>query len=282
MKDITKKLFSYVTYSGPTGTPPPRNLDLIQSYIDQGAELDKTSPISNRDLLTTVISNTKSKKERLATIQLLVESGAKINFKNKVGFSPLKEAINLLDFRRTKYLLENGAIIKPERDLQGSKMIEKDRIDFLELLLEYGLDVNSKTSYPSTGGADDEIPIPGNSLLMDTIIFDAIKIMKCLLVNGIDIHHSQPYTGTALAKAVYYNKVQAMLLLLIAGGNPNEIVFPSGTPVLRNAISRGYLEAVQLLLKHGANIEGAYFSKDLENKNTPREVAAQIRNLVTR
>lgn len=269
-------------YSGPTGTPPPRNLDLIRSYIDQGAELDKKHPLSNRGLLTTVIGNTKSKRERLATIKLLVSSGAKINFRNKIGFSPLKEAINLLDFSVAKYLLENGAVIKPERDLQGSKMIEKDRVDFLELLLEHGLDVNSKTTYPSTGGADDEIPIPGTSLLMDATYFDAIKIMKCLLTNGSDICHSQPYTGTALAKAVYYNKVQALLLLLIAGANPNEIVFPSGTPVLRNAIIRGHLESVQLLLKHGANSEGAYFSIDLENKNIPRNVAEQIRVLVTK
>ncbi len=87
MKKITKELLSYFSYLGPTGTPPPRDLDKIKSFIEQGAELDKTDTTFRGDILALAISNTKSKKERLATVKLLVGAGAKINFKNSHGMS---------------------------------------------------------------------------------------------------------------------------------------------------------------------------------------------------
>ncbi|NMH88826.1 ankyrin repeat domain-containing protein [Flavivirga algicola] len=281
MKEITEELFSYIIYSGPTGTPPPRDLDKIKSFIDQGAELNKIDSIFKRDLLTCVIRNTKSKRERLATIKLLVDSGARINFKNKIGPSPINSALDCLDYRVTKFLLENGAIILPQRDLYASKIIEKDNIKFFELLLEHGLDINAPTSYSYMAGANDDIEIPGNSLLIDAVVLNAINIVKCLIENNADIHYSHPFSGSALARAIYYNNTEALELLLEAGGNPNEIIFPGNIPVLRNAISRGHLECVKLLLKYGAKIEDAYVKEDLENLNIPRDVARQIEELLT-
>ncbi len=283
MNEITKNLFSYIVYVGPTGIPPPRDLDKIKSFIEKGAELDKVHAVFKRDLLTSVILNTKSKRERLAIVKLLVESGAKVNFKTKFGPSPISSAIDCLDYKVTKYLLENGVFIKTERDLHGSKMIEKDRIEFLDLLLDHGLDVNSKTTSPGMVGANDDIYSPGNSLLIDAVYMNAIKLIERLLENDVDINYAQPFTGSALARAVHNNRVEALSLLLKAGGNPNEIISPGkGPSILRKAIQRGHLECIQLLLKHGAIINGSFFPEDLENKNVPSKVKKQISTLLNR
>jgi|GEM_PF-5403852 len=280
MKDVTKELFSYFHFIGSGGFPPPRDLDKIKSLIEKGAELDKINPGFNLDMLSAVIGNTKSKKERLATVKLLIDSGAKINFEDKFS-SPLRLALQALDFKVVKLLLESGAVIVPPRDLYASKIIWKDNMKFFSLLLEYGLDINSTVSYPSRGGADDEFEIPGDSILMYAAFSEAINIMKCLIEKNVDIHYSQPFSGTALAQSVKDNRIASIELLLEAGSDPDEIVSPSEMPILRIAISRGYFDAVKLLLKYGATIKGAYFREDLDNLNIPRDVAQKLEELLS-
>lgn len=278
MNKFTEELFSYFIYSGASGTPPPRDLDIIKSLIEQGAELDKTDSVLGKDFLTHAITNTKNKKERFATVQLLIEAGAKINFKKKQGPTPLSSALNVLDFQIVKLLLENGAIIVPTRDLASARVIEKDDIRLFELLLDHHLDVNAPISESSMGGADDDILCKGGSILNFAVRVGAHKIMRRLIRNKVDIHYCpSPFEGSALFTAVNLNNIEATVLLLQAGANPNEKV--GHIPILRTAIGRLHIECVKLLLIYGAKSEGAYFEEDIVNQLGPKEDIDEMKAL---
>lgn len=93
---------------------------------------------------------------------------------------------------------------------------------------------------------------PG-TLLMKAVFFNHWNIVKLLIDNGADIHIKEPENNaTALSLACEHKQGDMVKILLDNGANPNEETLP-----LNLAASTGNKEIAELLLKHGALVNGS-------------------------
>ena len=114
------------------------HIDIVKMLLEKGAKIELEN-----DNLGTVLNSAvvKSNKE---LIKLFLKSGANINKTVHDGITPLMVSVYSKDINITKMLIENGADInmistgKTVLDLS----IEKGRIDIIDLLLKYDIDIN--------------------------------------------------------------------------------------------------------------------------------------------
>jgi ankyrin repeat protein len=126
------------------------------------------------------------------------------------------------------------------------KIIDSNDVDLLKVAIEGGLDVN-------LFNPDDPYGSPLAHAILQLDYDSSIEMVSLLIQAGAD-----PSTWTSngssnpLIAAMWGEHDEATRLLLEAGGDPN-IKDEEGCFPLRQAVLRGNIELVQLLLKHGAN-----------------------------
>ena len=118
---------------------------------------------------------------------------------------------------------------------------EEGDLDFVKTLVNSGIDVNG-------------IGSEGFTPLMMAVREDETEIVGYLLKQGADVN--QVYNGwTALLEAVDEGSVKSMKHLLEAGAKVN-YYWTQDTTAIGMAASEGNLDCLQLLLDHGADING--------------------------
>jgi len=117
-----------------------QKVDLMQSMIKEGAQLDKAA----------IVSYLRGMKDEpidcvLKIINVLIQNGADTNAKDRIfRRTALDEAISLHKYEVAKHLIDNGADVRgllKEACYSGS-------IDTVKLLLEKGADANDHNGYP--------------------------------------------------------------------------------------------------------------------------------------
>lgn len=142
-----------------------------------------------------------------------------------------------------KNLLDNGYDINTkiyrQSMLQYVFLNFPDNIDIINLLLEYGINIEEK----------DDL---GFTILHIVCLNNYIKSAKILLDKGANVDTSR-FGETPLHTAVLNGDTQLVQLLLNYGANIENSHF--GEKPLHTAILNGDIEIVQILLNYGANIE---------------------------
>lgn len=113
----------------------------------------------------------------------------------------------------------------------------------VKLLLDNNANINARDLFNGTP-------------LHRTIQNGHVEVVKILIKRGADIEARSTTGNTPLNFAISAesNRIEVMSLLLSAGASVNVVVGFSGDTPLYSAIHAGHLDAVELLIKHGADI----------------------------
>lgn len=179
---------------------------------------------------------TTSKKEcSLRVARLLLENGADVN--TRTGIDHSEPLINLLIVQRRidmiKLLIEKGADLNIKyRGCGGSlgvlflmyhmyaAYVQEPFVNFVNLLLDNGADINSSTVLRSFN-KDDNMPRHIFTPLMQVVKFSKpeIILIQLLIDRGADVNLKT--NTTALHVAAFSNNIEIINLLLKYGANPN-------------------------------------------------------------
>ena len=178
--------------------------------------------------------------------KLLIENGAEIDIKDgKWGSSPLLFAAQAGKTRFVELLLNFGADLNSKSG-NGKTALHfasaEGRIDTVKLLLHHGIDINAKTQ-------------TGNNCLHYAVVNNRIAITKILISNSVEINTKGADGQTALHHASYEGNIEIMKLLLENGAKVNLLDKDKDTP-LHMVIhgSKNYnIDAIKLLIDHGAD-----------------------------
>ncbi|MEI0525256.1 ankyrin repeat domain-containing protein [Brachyspira murdochii] len=233
------------------------NIKKVKSYLEQGANCNALDSYNRTALINASVCGYDD------IAKLLIEEGTDVNIQDKAGATALMYTARDTNYEMVEFLLKNGANVNI-RDISGETALyytiehnsfgqeneTENAIKILNLLIEYGADVNTK---------DDD----GASLLDVSYriseSFDKNKEMfKILVENGFDLESrikadSSDYDYTPLMIAVYKEDYYMVKYLLDKGANPNTANNENKT-ALMIANDDGNYDISKLLIQQGANI----------------------------
>jgi ankyrin repeat protein len=179
--------------------------------------------------------------------QLLVDNGAGVNTRSTVGWYPLHSAANRGNIKVTNYLLARGANPNTVSGNGYTALYMAAGSDYgataAEALLNYGADPNARNA-------------SGNTALHQAASQGATQVIEILLAHKADINAANNNGYVPLLGAISYgmkNGRRPVEVLVNNGANLN-VESDRGETPLSNAIWRGDIEVVKLLIAHGANV----------------------------
>lgn len=178
------------------------------------------------------------------TMKLLEKKGLKLEAIDKNGYTPLIVASYYGNLETTKYLLSKGVNIESRTpDNNGEKAalnyaVENDQYEIAELLIKNGADVKPYAIFSGTVDILSEAAGNGN-----------IRMLKLIIANGYPLDEKN--VVEAMAAACKNDKVDALKYFLDMGMYANEEY--NGLHILQECNN---LDAVNLLVEHGSNING--------------------------
>jgi ankyrin repeat protein len=146
------------------------------------------------------------------------------------------------DINEVHILLTNGANANAVNSKgQTPLILAVNNVDCLELLLNYGADVDANST--------------GYTALMEASQLGYIDAVELLLSRGADVATISSTTDrlTALQIAATSSQIECIELLLKYGSNA-DAVDASGRTALMDAAARGDLTCLNILLHHGARV----------------------------
>lgn len=185
-----------------------KNLNLTKLLADRGANFSKTTKYRNSTPLHYAIQ-----ADNTAMAELLLKSGADANYEpDSSSIKPLHYAIQISNLAMVEVLLKNGADVnKKSTKLHSYRYVDKKNYrtalslaverghpEIVQLLIEYGANVNIDASLSNAIGSQ--------------IVKDNTRIIALLLKNGVDIQsinqsNTQKYFYT---NGKYYNSVLSL------------------------------------------------------------------------
>ncbi|KAI2627703.1 ankyrin repeat-containing domain protein [Hypoxylon sp. NC1633] len=188
--------------------------------------------------------------------EMLLKAGANPNASVHPGskqLTPLKCAVDRKSVPMVQLLLSYGAdpndLGKQYGDTALGTAIKRNRYDIAEIVLRAGADPNASVHSE-----------PGKGALLECAVHEnSVPMVQFLLSHGADPNNlGNRYGGTALGTAIQRNRYDIAEILLEAGADPNaseRLESRRGTP-LRYAVFSQNIPMVQLLLSHGADVNG--------------------------
>ena len=126
-------------------------LDIVQSLLDQGADVNETSSVGSRRSPLHVASVW----EKIEVAKLLIERGAQVNLRSRSGTIPLHLASMMGNLAITRLLLDHGADVNA-RTRQGWTALNiasgRGHFHIVQLLAERGADVYVRNPSGQTPG----------------------------------------------------------------------------------------------------------------------------------
>jgi ankyrin repeat protein len=221
--------------------------DIAEMLLDWGAKVDATDKWGR-----TMLHQMSQYKDRVSSVQLLLELGADVNAQDNDHITPLHLASAGGKLEIARVLLDHGAKVNAESNrgetplhrLSGdvwSKDSEHPRI--ARLLLERGADVNAREKGHAT-------PL---HLASEEGSFDVAQI---LLACGADVNAKNDRDQTPLFLLLQHGHIFLDLVRLLVeyGADANTRNYEN-TTALHDACYHEGVEVVRVLLNHGANVE---------------------------
>jgi ankyrin repeat protein len=180
---------------------------ILDSLLQTGIDVN----ITEEDKGATVLLIASSFKDYEDVVLYLISRGADVNFRGKDGRTPLIWAAGN-SFESTKILLENGADVNARGNDGMTAFIQstfgilskKVSTDVMDLLLEYGADVNSALISKNAAGW---------TALHFAAINGDISLVEYLILQGANVNHTSDGGSTALSLA-RQEKYEALVSLL--------------------------------------------------------------------
>lgn len=177
----------------------------------------------------------------LAVVRQLVAQGARINWRDHRGRTPLLAATwrNRVDVAR--FLIQEGADVNAKDLIQDTPFLvaaAEGRVEILKMTLSAGADLKDTNRH-------------GGTALIPAAHRSHVEAVKLLVATKIDKDHVNNYGWTALMEAVVLGDggpahTEVVRMLVGAGANAN-IPDRDGITPLEHAKHRGYLGMVRIL-----------------------------------
>ncbi|XP_014234507.1 uncharacterized protein LOC106657483 [Trichogramma pretiosum] len=184
-------------------------------------------------------------------LTLFLQYGANVNAKNRDGKCPLFFAIEFENTKIAKLLLKHEATIVNSKTNHGitplHEAITQRAEKNVQLLLDYGADVNAKDIYGNT-----PLHIAARLNYLDERTMD--RIVKLLVDKGADVNDDTMAGETAFHFAIINGNEKLVRLFLKYGANVNKKNH-DGKSSLHFAIQYSNKNIVKLLLDRGARID---------------------------
>ncbi|KFY22657.1 hypothetical protein V493_06435 [Pseudogymnoascus sp. VKM F-4281 (FW-2241)] len=232
-------------------------------------KLDDNMNIERRSALETAVM-----AENVQILQLLLQSGANVNFKCGYYGNPLQAAAYTGRRQIVQLLLQSGADANSVGGHFGNALqaaIFSGNELVVQLLLQWGANVNSVGgrygnalhAAASTGdtqgvqlflqsGADvNRVGGHYGNALQAAVSTGDTQVVQLLLQSGADVNRVGGHYGSALQAAAFNGDKQTVQLLLQSGADVNRVGGHYGT-ALQTAVSFGYSDIAALLRLHGA------------------------------
>lgn len=192
----------------------------------------------------------------LKGVKQCVADGVDINSSVKGGYTALQTASKYGHLDVVKFLIENGAKINQQVELEGTPEEEggniysdtalmyasrAGHIDIVKYIIDKGADVNLKDFKGST------------ALIRASTDTGHIEIVKLLIKSGADINTRNIFNNGALAFALWDGHFDIAKYLIKSGADVN-ITDETGNTVLIWASGEGNIELVKLFIDSGASV----------------------------
>ncbi len=215
--------------------------EIIQYLCENNADLDFHS-LKHLHVVNALWSAVES--GRLDDVKAAITSGADINQRNCIGWTPLMYVVMNGSEDIVKYLCEKNANLNVLSlySLYSaiSLAVALNQPSCLKILIESGADINGTNyngwtplMYAARNGFDD--------------------IIKLLCKNNADLNIQGPELDTAVTLAAEYNKLSCIKILIGSGAKINHRGSDGCTPLM-HAAKNGFKDIVQFLCENHANL----------------------------
>lgn len=215
------------------------NYSVAEFILGQGADIKCRSPVRYETALHTAV-----RLMRWPVVSMLLRHGIEINALNRERETALFSAAigRALDDPHKKYFIfgteDDG---QRERPALLTDFIMADRLPVVKLLLEAGIDVNSRDR-------------DGETVLFRAACRGSTPIIELLLHHGADINlQNGTHNSTALHAAAKCGDV-AVVQTMLAHGSDINAQTGNGSTALHLALQHADLDTASLLLNHGIDI----------------------------
>ncbi len=186
-----------------------------------------------------------AERGEIVTVRKLVADGARINWRDHRGRTPLLAATWRNRVEVARFLIQEGADVNAKDLIQDTPFLvagAEGRAEILKLALAAGADLKDTNRH-------------GGTALIPAAHRGHVEAVKLLVATKIDKDHVNNYGWTALMEAVVLGDggpehIEVVRILVAAGANPSIPDRDRITP-LEHARRRGYTEMARILA--GAN-----------------------------
>lgn len=255
--DVNKKTGEGRSYRTPLSyAAEANNLPVARVLLAHGADVEGggSSPLSYAG----------SNGDFVEMAQFLVENGAKVNQPSPSGWYPLMTAAGRGNIKVVNYLLAQGANPNATAKYGLTALYSAAGSDYgasaVETLLEHGADINAKY-------------LSGLTALHQAASQGAIKVIEVLLAHGAKVDAKTDEGITPLYMAIHLGAIQksgrgVAEILLKNGANPIAKNSRDRLAPFHEAILRGDIELVKLLIAYGAKADDHAFTIARGNEMT--------------
>ena len=199
------------------------------------AVMAQSNPERDRDLLMA------ADRGEIVAVRDLVRDGARINWRDHRGRTPLLAATQRNRVDVARFLIQEGADVNAKDLIQDTPFLyagAEGRTEILKMILGAGPNLKDTNRF-------------GGTALIPAAHRGHVDTVKLLLTTAIDKDHINNLGWTALMEAVVLGDggpahTEIVRLLVAAGANPNIPDRDRVTP-LEHAKRRGYAEMVRVL-----------------------------------
>ncbi len=175
----------------------------VTLLLDGGAKIDTWDTKTGATPL-----NEAAFKGHISVVELLLARGANANIRDRAGFSPVENAVRQHHPEAARVLLFHDK----GRELTNRLLEEAARrghADTVEMLLDAGADIDARSA-------------SGSTALYDAALRGDGAIVSLLVKRGANVNAVETVAGTTpLYAAAAFGRQEAVVVLLLAGADPN-------------------------------------------------------------